>query len=380
MIPFNVPYVSQLSKRYALEVLDGNHQHGDGPFTARASKMISQLVGGGSVLLTPSCTHALEMASMLGNFGPGDEVILPSYTFTSAATAVTQFGATPVFVDIDPITKGIDANQVAEAVTNKTVAISWVNYAGVAPNIETLQNIAKERNLLLIEDNAHGLGGSYKGRPLGSFGDFATQSFHATKNIQCGEGGALVINNPKFLERAEIIREKGTDRSRFTRLEVKKYQWVDKGSSYLMPEVLAAILVGQLSEFDLIQRSRISSWNYYSSRLSKYVEDSAIQIMKLPPHSRNVAHMFFIQVANEALTERYINDFKNSGVNAHLHYQALGESVAGKKFARELRTCQETIHTSKTLIRLPLFSGMAENDLLRTAEVIIKKISERHEM
>jgi dTDP-4-amino-4,6-dideoxygalactose transaminase len=195
MIPFNKPYVPEASKKYAMEALESDHQQGDGPFTARASKMVSDLVGGGHVLLTPSCTHALEMASMLGNFGPGDEVILPSYTFTSAATAVTKFGATPVFVDIDPITKGIDANQVADAVTDKTVAISWVNYAGVAPDIEALQAISKTHDLLLIEDNAHGLGGSYKGKPLGSFGDFATQSFHATKNIQCGEGGALVINS-----------------------------------------------------------------------------------------------------------------------------------------------------------------------------------------
>ena len=217
MIPFNVPYVPEASKRYVLEALESNHQQGDGPFTAKASKMVSDLVGGGHVLLTPSCTHALEMASMLANIGPGDEVILPSYTFTSAATAITKFGATPVFVDIEMETKGIDVNQVRDAITPRTRAISWVNYAGVPPDIEGLQSLAKEFNLLLIEDNAHGLGGSYKGKPLGSFGDFATQSFHATKNIQCGEGGALVINNPKYIERAEIIREKGTDRSRFVR-------------------------------------------------------------------------------------------------------------------------------------------------------------------
>ncbi len=251
MIPFNVPYVSEASKQYVLEALASRHQQGDGPFTAKASKIVSDLVGGGHVLLTPSCTHALEMASMLANLGPGDEVILPSYTFTSAATAVTKFGATPVFVDIEMETKGIDVNQVREAITPRTKAISWVNYAGVAPDVEGLQSLAKEFNLILIEDNAHGLGGTFKGKPLGSFGDFATQSFHATKNIQCGEGGALIINNRRFIERAEIIREKGTDRSKFIRGEVQRYQWVDQGSSYLLAESLAAILLGSLEKFTL---------------------------------------------------------------------------------------------------------------------------------
>jgi dTDP-4-amino-4,6-dideoxygalactose transaminase len=256
LIPFNVPYVPEISKQYVLEALESNHQQGDGPFTEQASKIVSNLVGGGHVLLTPSCTHALEMASMLANFGPGDEVILPAYTFTSAATAVTKFGATPVFVDIERVTKGIDVNQVRESITPRTKAISWVNYAGVAPDIDELQRLAKEFDLLLVEDNAHGLGGSYKGKPLGSFGDFATQSFHATKNIQCGEGGAIVINNPKFIERAEIIREKGTDRSKFIRGEVQKYQWVDQGSSYLLAESLSAVLLGQLELFDEIQEYR----------------------------------------------------------------------------------------------------------------------------
>ena len=258
-----MPYVPEESKKYVLEALESNHQQGDGPFTSKASKIVSNLVGGGHVLLTPSCTHALEMASMLANIGPGDEVILPAYTFTSAATAVTKFGATPVFVDIETETKGIDVSQVREAITPRTKAISWVNYAGVAPDIEGLQSLAKEFNLLLIEDNAHGLGGSYKGRPLGSFGDFATQSFHATKNIQCGEGGALVLNNSKYIDRAEIIREKGTDRSRFIRGEIQKYQWLDEGSSYLLAESLAAVLLGQLEEFSKIQEARESTIERY---------------------------------------------------------------------------------------------------------------------
>ena len=298
MIPFNVPYVSEASKQYVLEALESNHQQGDGPFTAKASKIVSGLVGGGHVLLTPSCTHALEMASMLADIGPGDEVILPSYTFTSAATAVTKFGAKPVFVDIEMETKGIDVNQVRDAISPRTKAISWVNYAGVAPDIEGLQNLAKEFNLILIEDNAHGLGGSYKGKPLGSFGDFATQSFHATKNIQCGEGGALVINNPNFIERAEIIREKGTDRSKYIRGEIQRYQWVDQGSSYLIAETLAAILVGQLEEFSRIQDLRKAIWRTFYTCLTEKDFQCDSYISKLLLSAQEVSHIFYVEVPN----------------------------------------------------------------------------------
>jgi dTDP-4-amino-4,6-dideoxygalactose transaminase len=243
--------------------LKGDHLHGGGTFSQNAAKLISDKVGGGKVLLTPSCTHALEMASMLINLSPGDEVILPTYTFTSAATAITKFGATPVFVDIDEQTKGINVDQVVQAITSRTKAISWVNYAGTAPEIERIQKIAEENRIFLIEDNAHGLGGRYKGKVLGSFGDLATQSFHGTKNIQCGEGGALVINNINLFERAEIIREKGTDRSKYLRGDIQKYQWIDQGSSYLLAEPLAALLQGNLEEFNRIHSHRLEIWNHY---------------------------------------------------------------------------------------------------------------------
>jgi dTDP-4-amino-4,6-dideoxygalactose transaminase len=340
-----------------MEALESDHQQGDGPFTKRASKMVSDLVGGGHVLLTPSCTHALEMASMLGNFGPGDEVILPSYTFTSAATAVTKFGATPVFVDIDPVTKGIDANQVAEAVTDKTVAISWVNYAGVAPDIEALQSISKAHNVLLIEDNAHGLGGSYKGAPLGSFGDFATQSFHATKNIQCGEGGALVINSPEFIERAEIIREKGTDRSKFVRGEVQKYQWVDQGSSYLLAESLSGVLLGQLENFNDIQKIRSKSHELYSSKIindSKYAQ-------KLHSDSTDTFHLFYISANDIDERDRILDQMKKNGVTCASHYVPLHSSRFGKNSSK---TPFSTFHSedfSKTILRFPLWPGIEKH-------------------
>jgi dTDP-4-amino-4,6-dideoxygalactose transaminase len=361
MIPFNKPYVPEASKKYAMEALESDHQQGDGPFTARASKMVSDLVGGGHVLLTPSCTHALEMASMLGNFGPGDEVILPSYTFTSAATAVTKFGATPVFVDIDPITKGIDANQVADAVTDKTVAISWVNYAGVAPDIEALQSIARKHDLLLIEDNAHGLGGTYKGKPLGSFGDFATQSFHATKNIQCGEGGALVINDPKYIEGAEIIREKGTDRSKFVRGDVQKYQWIDKGSSYLLADVLAAQLLGSLEEFMIIQKNRTDYWSTFAKALNESNNNEIYRLNRFEDMDNNTAHILYIEFVNIGLLQDSLALLKDNNVNLQKHYQPLHNSWASKKL--QLKSNLDffnTLETSEKLYRIPIWSKMED--------------------
>jgi dTDP-4-amino-4,6-dideoxygalactose transaminase len=354
-----------------MEVLESDHQQGDGPFTVRASQMVSNLVGGGHVLLTPSCTHALEMASMLGNFAPGDEVILPSYTFTSAATAVTKFGATPVFVDIDPVTKGIDANQVADAVTDKTVAISWVNYAGIAPDIEALQDIAKKHDLLLIEDNAHGLGGTYKGKPLGSFGHFATQSFHATKNIQCGEGGALVINVPEFIERAEVIREKGTNRSRFVRGEVQKYQWVDQGSSYLLAEVLSAVLQGQLEAFEEIQKNRLMVWNEYNNLIEFNLENLQIKRMTLPKDSLNIAHLYYLEIENTEILNTFIQNMKLDNVSISRHYVPLGNSLHGKKMGRIVSSDIEAVKFSSQMIRVPIWSKMNRN----TTETILSSIN-----
>jgi dTDP-4-amino-4,6-dideoxygalactose transaminase len=363
LIPFNVPYVPEASKKYVLEALESNHQQGDGSFTAKASKIVSDLVGGGYVLLTPSCTHALEMASMLANIGPGDEVILPSYTFTSAATAITKFGATPVFVDIEMETKGIDVNQVRDAISPRTKAISWVNYAGVAPDIEGLQSLAREFDLLLIEDNAHGLGGSYKGKPLGSFGDFATQSFHATKNIQCGEGGALVINNAKFIERSEIIREKGTDRSKFIRGEVQKYQWVDQGSSYLLAESLAAVLLGQLEDFNSIQSNRRQIVSNYIEGL----DNTFLRVSQAHTESSDVAHMFYLEAKDQEYRYQLLNFLLDQKYHATTHYQPLHSSVAGKIFCGgKLDLGSNSEHFANHILRLPLWIGLsneAQNEI-----------------
>lgn len=364
MIPLNVSYVPEISKQYVLEALESNHQQGDGTFTAKASKILSNLVGNGHVLLTPSCTHALEMASMLANIGPGDEVILPSYTFTSAATAITKFGATPVFVDIEMETKGIDVSQVRDAITPKTKAISWVNYAGIAPDIAKLQSLAREFGLLLIEDNAHGLGGSYQGKPLGSFGDFATQSFHATKNIQCGEGGALVINNSKYIERAEIIREKGTDRSKFIRGEVQKYQWIDQGSSYLLAEVLAAQLLGQLENFDDIQSNRKKTWESYESSLRDYS-------LEINPHIENNAyHMYYIEINPSDMTS-VREKLTSANVVTATHYQPLHLSKFGIKLGSDGLQLENSELVSKSLLRIPLWMGMSEKIIDQIIEAIL---------
>ena len=370
MIPFNVPYVPEISKQYVLEALGSDHQQGDGPFTAKASKMVSDLVGGGHVLLTPSCTHALEMASMLADIGPGDEVILPSYTFTSAATAVTKFGATPVFVDIEMRTKGIDVDEARQAITANTKAISWVNYAGVAPDIEALQRLANEFDILLIEDNAHGLGGAYNERPLGSFGDFATQSFHATKNIQCGEGGALVINNPKFIERAEMIREKGTNRSKFIRGELRKYQWIETGSSYLLAEALAAELLGQLESFGNIQSTRKSIIDFYTSSLR-----GLNNIKSMYPVSES-HHLFYVEVRKE-LRELIISTMKTSGVQLTSHYEPLHTSPYSRKKDFYKRDLNNSTSFSESIVRLPVWNLMSLENTRLVAETFRQTIQDK---
>jgi dTDP-4-amino-4,6-dideoxygalactose transaminase len=372
MIRFSCPSVSEVSTAYALDALNSDHHHGDGPYTAKAEERISKIAGGGRAVLTPSCTHALEMASMLIDLGPGDEVLIPSYTFTSAATATTKFGATPVFVDSQKDSPNLDLNLVEKAITPNTKAISWVNYAGQPPNIDGIKELASEYDLVLIEDNAHGLGGSYKEKPLGSFGDFATQSFHATKNIQCGEGGALIINNEKYLERAEIIREKGTNRKNFSKGEVKKYTWVDQGSSYLLAEVCAAILLGQLEDFENIQRIRQDNWRQYFEKLNKFA--NVFTVLKFT--EINVAHMFALLFKNESARDFVKQSLHDLGVQATSHYEPLDRSPAGIKFGRTSGPTFNADRFSKTILRLPLWSRSMDQEILGITNSIEKIVSE----
>ena len=370
LIAFNKPYTSTKSREYIQKVLEGNHLHGDGVYSKNSEQMISEKVGGGKVLLTPSCTHALEMASMLLNLSPGDEVIMPTYTFTSGATALTKFGATPVFVDIEEKSKGINVDQIVPAITPRTKAISWVNYAGLAPEIDKIQRIASDHGLFLIEDNAHGLGGSYKGKALGSFGDLATQSFHGTKNIQCGEGGALVVNNLKLIERAEIIREKGTDRSKFLRGDIQKYQWIDHGSSYLLAEPLAAMLQGNLESFNEIQSLRLEIWNHYYEALKN---DSRYEL-NFKPHSEleNVAHIFYLIVKNPRHYDRVLERARGERIQLTSHYQPLHNSVAGVKYGRGSLDYPNAINFSRSILRLPLHPSLSKKEISQIIALFLK--------
>lgn len=360
MIPFNKPFRATNELEYVTEALASGLLSGDGPFTKRASELLSQLVGGGDVLLTTSCTHALEMAALLLNLGPGDEVIMPSFTFVSCANAISLRGATPIFVDARSDTFNIDETKVAEAITERTKAILVVHYAGVAVNFDEILRIANENNLKVIEDNAHGLGGTYKGRPLGSFGTLATQSFHVTKNISCGEGGALVINDPTLVERAEIIREKGTNRSQFFRGMVDKYRWVDIGSSYLPSDILAAILTSQLEEFESIQARRTRIWERYREELSPWAEKNGIRMQAIPSDTTHPAHLFALLMPTSSDQSGFIEHLKKRGVMAVFHYQPLHKGFGA---SNSQKPCLVSDDIAQRLVRLPFFSGLTDAEL-----------------
>ena len=358
MIPLNKPYVPEASREYALKSLSSRHHQGDGPFTALTASKLEILSNGANVLLTPSCTHALEMASMLGKIGPGDEVILPSFNFSSGAIAIERFGGIPVFVDIDPSTKCIDTAAARAAVTKKTKAISWVNYAGISPDIDELKLIAQEFELFLIEDNAHGLGGSYNNQLLGTFGDVSTLSFHSTKNIQCGEGGALVVNDHQLLKSAKMFREKGTNRAEFLTGAVQKYEWVSAGSSYLMAEILAAVLLGQLDLFGVIQNNRVGNWEKYYS----FFINQESGLFKLPPNNfqinKNLAHNFYVELRSQSERMEFIKILSKHEIEAAFHYQPLHLSPAGKKYYPHGAHLEQTERVAQTILRLPLYFGL----------------------
>jgi dTDP-4-amino-4,6-dideoxygalactose transaminase len=352
-----------------MKSLSSDHQHGDGYFSDLATSGLQLLSHGSDVLLTPSCTHSLEMASMLGKIGPGDEVILPSFNFSSGAIAIERFGGIPVFVDIDPVTKCIDIAGARAAVTKRTKAISWVNYAGLSPNMEEMATLANDFNLFLIEDNAHGLGGTFRDQFLGTFGDVSTLSFHATKNIQCGEGGALVVNDENLLDLAKVIREKGTNRAKFLIGAVQKYEWVGPGSSYLMADSLAAVLLGQLEIFDQIQSNRVANWEKYYSFFSS--QDS--KIFKLPSNNfqdnKNIAHNFYIELQSQEERMRFTKILSKNQIEASFHYQPLHLSPAGRKYFPHGSRLEHTERVSRTILRLPLYFGLEEEiwDKLETS-------------
>ncbi|MBE3011317.1 dTDP-4-amino-4,6-dideoxygalactose transaminase [Microbispora sp. NEAU-D428] len=365
-IPFNRPHVARNELAYLREAVCGGFTCGDGPFTRRATALLKEFTRAGEALLTTSCTHALEMSALLLDLRPGDEVIMPSFTFVSTANAYALRGAVPVFVDCRPDTLNIDEQQIEGAITERTRAVVAVHYAGVACEMEIIGKICERYGLALVEDNAHGLGGFYHGRPLGSFGEMATQSFHATKNIQCGEGGALLLNDPKFIARAEIIREKGTDRSRFYRGQVDKYRWVDIGSSYLPSDVLAAQLTAQLESFDVIQRKRHAVWARYDKELAGWAEENGIRRPLVPDGCEHPAHLYYLLLPDPEHQQSFIAHLAEMGVCGSFHYQPLHAAPAGVMHGRVAPGgCPVTEHVADRLVRLPLFADLDEDEVTR---------------
>lgn len=362
-IPFNKPYMTG-KELWCISQAHHNMQlSGDGPFTKQCHKWLEQQTGCRMALLTHSCTAALEMAAILADIQPGDEVIIPSYTFVSTANAFVLRGGVPVFVDIREDTLNIDERLVEAAITPKTKAIVPVHYAGVGCEMDTIMDIARRHNLVVIEDAAQGLMGAYKGKPLGSIGHMGCLSFHETKNIISGEGGALLINDERFVERAEIIREKGTNRSKFFRGQVDKYTWVDIGSSYLPGELIAAFLYAQLEEAENITSSRLVCWNYYHSLLECLEQEGIIRRPLVPNHCIHNAHMYHILLRGNRERQKVLDNLKRQQVNAVFHYVPLHSSPAGQKYGRIHESMAVTDSVAESLIRLPIWLGISEEDM-----------------
>lgn len=369
-ILFSKPFHAPREMANLRRVVQGDHAHGDGGFTRSATRRLTDITGAPAALLTTSGSHALELASRLLDLGPGDEVILPSFTFPSAANAIALTGATCVFVDVDLRYGNIDPQQVAEAVTPQTRAISVVNYGGIAVDFDAITAIADEHGLAVIEDNAHGLGGAFRGQPLGTFGLVAIQSFHDTKNVHSGEGGAILVNDLSFMDRAEIIREKGTNRTRFLRGQVDKYTWVDVGSSYLMSEYNAAVLDSQLESFDRIQAKRHSVWNSYATRLPAWAAAENVRLMDVPADRRHPAHLFFLQAPDHEYQVALLTHLRSVGVVATFHYIPLDSAPAGLRHGRRLRELTASQNFSDRLVRLPLWAGMSDDQVDRVIEAV----------
>lgn len=363
-IPFNRVSFDSGELERIQEALENAHISGDGPFSRKVENILSDMHDGARVFLTPSCSHALELAARLIGFTPGDEVIVPSFTFVTSVSSFVLDGATPVFCDIDPNTLGLDLEQAKELVTTKTKAIVLVHYGGVPANPEGFARLAEERNLILIEDNAHGLGGTSNGKQLGTFGAMSTLSFHETKNITCGEGGALVINDPQYIERAEILREKGTDRSRFFRGQVDKYTWRDLGSSWVLSDILAAVLYAQLCDFDRIQARRVRLWEMYRTELEGWAKNGNFG---LAGQNTGTAHLFYILLRDGQTQFDFIRHMEKKAIASLFHYQPLHLSPFGIKF-RASQDLSVTKKIAESLVRLPLWPGMDNRDLTAVVE------------
>ncbi len=369
-VRFNQAYLTGREPEYMAQAVANGHISGDGPFTRRAQAMLERISASPKALLTTSCTHALEMAALLLDIAPGDEVIVPSFTFVSTVNAFVLRGAVPVFVDVRHDTLNLDEQQVEAAVTDRTRAIVPVHYAGVGCEMDALGTIAARHGIAIVEDNAHGLFGAYRGRPLGSFGRMATLSFHETKNVTCGEGGALLINDEALVGRAEIIREKGTERSRFFRGQVDKYTWCDVGSSYLPSDLLAAFLVAQLEAADRIQARRRAIWEFYNGRLADWARSFGATLPHVPEHCTQAYHMFYLLLPSLEARQALIAHLKAQGIMSVFHYQPLHLSAMGQRYGGRPGDCPVTEDVSDRLLRLPFHGHLTDTDLDRIVDAI----------
>ena len=374
-IPFNRPSIIGNEVKYIRDAIRRGQLSGDGHYTRQCNAALEEMSGSTKALITHSCTAALEMAAILCDLAPGDEVIMPSFTFVSTANAVALRGAVPVFVDIDPETLNIDPARVEAALTPRTRAIFAVHYAGFPADMDALMQIARAHGLMVVEDAAQALGSRYKGRPAGSLGDMAAFSFHETKNIISGEGGALTVNSADLVERAEIIREKGTNRSKFFRGEVDKYTWTDIGSSYLPGELIASYLYAQLEVAETIRTRRLSIYDRYMEAFADIASEQGIGLPKTPPETVGNGHMFYFLMPDLEARSRFIAQMKQRGVGTPFHYVPLHDSPAGKRLGRACGPMEATLRTSETLVRLPMYF-----DLGADVEAVIDAVTDHLKM
>ena len=371
-IPFNKPTMAGQEFNYISEIVQKGHLAGDGEFTRKCHQILENTLGVPKVLLTTSCTDALEMAALLMDIQPGDEVIVPAFTFVSTVNAFVLRGGRPVFIDIRPDTLNLDETKLEGLINDRTKAIVPVHYAGVGCEMGAICEIATKHGVPVVEDNAHGLFGKYKGRYLGTFGSMATQSFHETKNFTCGEGGALLINDRQYVERAEIIREKGTNRSRYFRGQVDKYTWVDIGSSYLPSDILAAILYAQLEERNEIQARRQHIWEHYYECLDMWAKEHNVQLPVVPEYCEQAYHMFYMLLPSLAYRQALIDHLKSRGIMSVFHYLPLHLSDMGQRFGGQKGDCPVTEDLSDRLLRLPFFNSLQEDDQDKVISAIIE--------
>lgn len=373
MLPFVKTTHSPRLQEILQDCIERNHLSGDGGYCRKSEELLKGFTGSGKVLLTTSCTHALEMSGILLDIGEGDEVIMPSFTFVSTANAFVLRGAIPVFVDIRPDTLNIDETQIEAAITSRTRAIVVVHYGGNSCEMEAIMAIAKRHGLAVIEDNAHGLFGRYKGQPLGSLGQLSTLSFHETKNISCGEGGALCLNDKSLVERAEILREKGTNRARFFRGQVDKYTWVDAGSSWVLSEILGAVLYSQLDYAEHLQARRRTLWERYQAAFQPLAEEFGFTVPYVPEYCEIPYHVYFLRLQNLEQRTALINQMRAQGITAVFHYIPLHSSPFSEK-SWGVKHLPATEQVSETLVRLPLFPGLQDSDQERVIEAVLEFI------